>query len=96
MADLLDETEETVRRWLEYRVLPGVKGADGQWVVRRVDLIPWARPLLESQALDALERSGDGSGLDAVDDLIAMGECFSSRLAAQDFERRARIQRLFH
>lgn len=96
VADLLDETEETVRRWLEYRVLPGFKGADGEWVVRRVDLIPWARPLLDAEALDALERSNDGPGLDAVQDLTAMGEFFSSRLAAQDFERRARIQPLFH
>jgi excisionase family DNA binding protein len=96
VADLLNQTDETVRRWLEYGALSGFKGADGEWIVRRVDLIPWARPLLESEALDALERPTDGPGVDAVQDLIAMEDFVSSRLAAQDFERRARIQPLFH
>lgn len=96
VADLLDAAEETVTRWLEHGMLPGFRGPDGGWIVRRVDLTPWARPLLKSDALDALERSPGDSGVASVQDLLAMAGFFSSRIAAQDFERRARMQLLFH
>ena len=71
-------------------------GPDGDSTVRRVDLIAFARPLVDADVLDALEPLDQEADLVGVQNMSAFAEFLTSHLTAREFERRARIQPLFH
>lgn len=96
VADLLSESEERVKWWIERHTLPAFTGPDGESKIRRVDLIPFARPLVEPGALDSLEPVGQEADLVGVHGMTVFAELLTSHLTAREFERRARIQPVFH
>ena len=96
VSDLISQPEERILRWIKHHTLPAFMDPGQEWRIRRVDLIPWARPLLSGRALDALAPLDFESGAADIDSPSIFAELASAHFGAQEFERVARGQPLFH
>jgi hypothetical protein len=94
VAGLLGAPLAQVESWLDLRSLPSIALPEGRRI-RRVDLEPFAVPLVEPEALDALVRE-DPSEPTQLLAMKATAAGLSHLFAAHRFDQESRARPLFH